>query len=80
MLNLKIASMKSDIRSHQITLEESKRNSLVQFEVKISNILVQLEESKRHGLVQLEDKKETSKEFSQDLKTIKLLVATMNRK
>jgi len=27
---LKIA--KSDIRSHQITLEESKRNSLVQFE------------------------------------------------
>ncbi len=72
--------MKSDIRSHQITLEESNRNSLVQFEVKISNILVQLEESKRHGLVQLEDKKETSKEFSQDLKTIKLLVATMNRK
>jgi len=70
---LKLARIKSDIRSHQITLESNK-DSLVQLEVKISNILVQLEESKRHGFVQLEDMKD---QFNKEFES---LFVNMNRK
>ena len=65
--------MKSDIRSHQITLEESNRNSLVQLEVKISNTFVQLEDMK-------ESIQDSKAQFNKELMTFEMLVVNMNRK
>jgi len=79
--------MKSDIRSHQITLEESNRNSLVQLEVnrKIEEtnreILLKLEQSNKNMKENYQEKiEQLNAEFKKGLNSTELLVGNIKSK